>query len=534
MPSANRYEKSPEQVLPAQGERALATKAFRNFEGCYTKSDRSAMPEGKFYHLENLQPIGAANLHTVPVASGPLWNFGTDIQYYAQFAQVGNTPYSFVFTTNGKVFAYDHNSASATQINAGHLLSGSGSRMAQWENTYVLFIDSTGYYYWNGTTFAQITGSGIPSAGIDIMVYAGRVWIALGRLITISAANDGTPTTDPTTASGWSTIQGADFLNMTDPTLVGSITRLWQQNGYGFIFGTTCVYSISNVYVPAGAVPPTPVFTLLPVQSLIGTDQPASVFPFNNALVFANRYGGWMTDGVNCDRFSEDIDGTWQYLAFSPPISGGVCVVNNIQCSAFLLQRQNDPVFGSNTVIGLWFNGKWWFANFGTVTFIYTAIINAVPTLCAFIGNELYTLFTNTAAFPNCIIMTPQWDMGDPLSDKEIIRGGFLSIVFNESASSSSISATIDGFNSQEYFLPNPSVNAVGGFVFVNNSGSPITFVGSGPINWTSFSTYNLYNGVTPGGFSQAVGMTINTTGITAQITGIYMDYKLGARWQPQ
>ena len=527
MPAANRYEKSPDQTLPAQGERALATKTFRDFKGVFTRSDRSAIPADHFYNLENLQPIGPSNLRSVQNISNALFDFTSNIIYYAQFAQVGTTPYLFCFATNGKILAYNFTTATAAEINTGALLSGAGSRMAQWENTYVLFVDSTGFYSWNGTTFTTITGSGIPSSGVDIMVYSGRVWIAQGRLVSISAANDGTSNTDPTTVSGWSAIQGADFLNMTDPTLVGSITRLWQQGGYGFIFGTTCLYSISNVYVPAGAVPPTPVFTLLPVQSIIGTDQPASVFPFNNYLVFANRYGGWISDGVNCDRFSEDIDGTWQYLAFNPAISGGVAVVNNLMCTAFLLKRSNDPVFGSNTVIGLWFDKKWWFGNFGPITFIATAIINAVPTLCAFLENTLYTLFTNTASYPQGVAQTPLWDMEDPISQKEVIRAGVQTVLYN---SDGSISTTVDGFGSSTAFQSDILTT----IQFVNDAtGAPINFIGSGPITWTTYNAYELFSGSSPGVFSRGVGMTITTENLDAQIVGIYMDYKKGARWQP-
>jgi hypothetical protein len=218
---------------------------------------------------------------------------------------------------------------------------------------------------------------------------------------------------------------------MTDPTLSGSITRLWGQNGYLYIFGATCVYAVADVYVPTGSS--TPVYTLVPIQSIIGTDQPFSVFPYNRSLMFANRYGGWIIDGVNAARVSEDIDGTWQYLNFALTISGGQCVVNNILCAAFNLGSGNDPQTDNDPLIALWFNGVWWFANFGTVTFITSAIINAVPTLMAFIGNKLYSMFTDKTTSPPGEVVTPLWDMGDPLSDKAVGRVGVEIILFNQS-----------------------------------------------------------------------------------------------------
>lgn len=520
------------QSVVTQGERDYATKVFKDFKGCYTKSDRSAVPDGYFAFLENMQPIGPGNLHSVPGPSASLHNFSGDSVYFAQFAQIGAVPFLFIFTTNGKVFTWNFNTSTAVQINSGHLFSGAGSRMAQWQTKYILFVDSTGYYSWDGTTFTVLTalGGNVPTAGVDIMVFSGRVWVANGRLVTISSANDGTAATDPTTLAGWSTANGGTFLNLTDPTLVGAVTRLWAQNGFGYIFGTTCIYAIADVYVPAGASPPTPVYTIIPIQSIIGTDQPASVFPENRSLLFANRYGAYAIDGVNAVRLSEDIDGTWQFVTFSQSVSGGLCVVNNILTVAFLIQGPIDPIFGTQTLLALWFNKKWWFGNLGAITFVCTAIVNAVPTLCAFIGNQLFTLFTNSSTSPNGYAMTPLWDMDDPISDKQVIRAGFLSVV---AAQTGNFSATVDGFNGRS-----PLNNTVMAeyLTFVNNSGGAITFTGTGgaAINWTSFNSYVLFNGASPPAFSQAVGMTIQSSGANWQLINILMDYKLGAQWQPQ
>ena len=517
----------PEQSLPAQGEAALASYAFLDFKGVNTRSDRTAMPKDHFYNLENLQPIGAANIHTVLNISAVLHDFAADSIYYAQSAQVALLSYLFNFATNGKIITYRLDTSATATINTGTLLSGTGSRMAQWMNTYALFVDSTGYYYWDGTTFALLSGGAFPGQGTDICVFAGRVWIAQGRLILYSAANDGTSTTNPTQNSAWLVANGAGSLNMTDPTLVGFITRLWQQNGYLYIIGATCVYALSDVYVPTGASPPTPVFTLLNVQGIIGTDQPFSVFPYNRSLMFANKFGAWSLDGVNAQRLSHDIDGTWQYLSFSPQISGGQCVSNNILCAAFLLQRANDPVFGSDTVIGMWADGQWWFANFGTLTFITTAIVGSIPVLYGFIGNKLHSMFTSTASYPTGIAMTPLWDMDDPLSDKAIIRAGLSAVLFSYGGT---LTLTVDGVNGSSEVL---GTATPGTLTFIGAGGIPIQFTGTGgaAINWTVAAVV-LYNASAPGTWSRYVGMTLTLTNANAQLTGFYMDYKKRARWR--
>lgn len=518
---------SVDQQLPAKGERTLASKVFKEFKGVYTKSDRSAIPEDHFYNLENLMPIGSSNIHSVNGASASLLNYAADIIYWSQYVQVGITAYQINIATSGKVFAFNWSTLTSAQINSGNLLSGIGSRVTQFMNLYALFADSTGIYYWDGSTFANITGTGVPTTATDIVTAMGRVWVASGRLLQCTAAYDATSTTDPKNATAWQTANGSAFANFTDPTLVGNITRLTAQNGFLFVAGSTCLWGVTNVYVPAGASPPTPVMTIYNIQAINGTDQPASMVPYGNHMVFANRYGAWVTDGQSAEQLSEDIDGTWQYLAFSPSISAGECVVNNKLCAAFLMQRANDPNFGSNCVIGMYFDKKWWFANFGTITFLSTAIINSVPTLVAFIGNQMYTLFTNTTTFPNGIAQTPLWDMDDPLSAKEVIRAGVRVVLFSGAGS---INYTVDGLVSSTQVTSQAGAN----ITFTGLGGSIITFVGSGPILWTSLGSYELINGVSPGVFSTNVGMTINTFNENIQLCLIAMDYKKGQRWSAQ
>jgi hypothetical protein len=63
---------SVDKQLPAKGEDPLYWHAFREFKGVYTRSDRTAMPEDNFYDLENLMPVGSANMHIVPNISASL------------------------------------------------------------------------------------------------------------------------------------------------------------------------------------------------------------------------------------------------------------------------------------------------------------------------------------------------------------------------------------------------------------------------------------------------------------------------------
>lgn len=508
-----------------RGEIPLQTKTFREWDAVNTRSNRSNIPERSFYNIENMIPIGDANIHSVPNISAALVDYALDTIYYSQYVNRGGTDYLISFATNGKVFAYNLAGGSA-QINAvPTLLSGSGSRMAQWKNTVILFVDSSGYYSWDGAVFVKITGAGVPSSGDDIAVFAGRVWIVQQRLLTFSAADD-------YTAPAWLAAAGAGSVSLTDPTLRSTVVRLWAQNGYLYIVGNSSINAISDVYIPTGAAPPTPVFSNVNIQALIGTDQASSLFPYDRLLMFANRYGVYSLYGVSAQKMSEDIDGTWQFIDFSQVISGGAVQVRNILCSAFLIKRNADPIFGSNTVLAMWFpksdgNGKWWFANYGALTFVVSAQKTNSPALFGFIGNKLYQLFADATTAPAGQLMGPLWSMGDPLADKQCIREGFEVTV--TTAGPSPFTMTLDTVNNQSAVvtLNNPALTG-----WINNSGTLVLWQNNALaiVGWFS-GAFLLYSGDEAGGWQKYVGLTVNTGGAVCEFSAMYMDYKLGARW---
>jgi hypothetical protein len=511
-----------------QREEPRRTKIFRQWKGVYTRSDRTAMPEDRFYNLENIVPIGDANLRTIPNISAALLDYTATPPYWSQYANINGTDYLFVFATGGQVFAFNIGAGTSAQINVGNLLSGAGSRMTQWKNSIALFIDTSGYYSWDGTTFTKITGAGVPSAGTDIAVYQGRVWIVNGRLLTFSGADD-------YTASSFLAANGAGSVNLTDSTLRSTVTRLWAQNDYLYIIGASSVNVIADLYVPSGASPPTPVFTNTNLQALIGSDQPASVFTFNRLLFFASRMGVYALWGVSAQRLSTDIDGTWQYIDFSQAISGGAVVVQNILHAAFLIKRLNDPTFGSNTVVAMWFtnedgsDSRWWFTNYGNLTFIAPGIKNNTPVMYGFIGNKLYQLYADATTGPSTNVMTPLWGMEDSLSDKQVIRAGFEAIL---SVAPTTFSLTVDTPGAS-YLVPQNGV-IIGPFFWFSSVNIRGLWQNQAGVQGSWFtSKYFLYDGdaSSGSGYSKYVGLQISSTGSQYQLSTMYMDYKLRARW---
>jgi hypothetical protein len=515
--------RTPEQTRP---ERPRDWKHFREFKGMNTQSDRTSIPQDNFFYLENVQPIGPSNAHSVPGISASIIDYGADVIYHRRSVNVNNTEYIIFFATNGKVFAFNVNAGTSSRIDGGTVLSGSGSRCDQWKNSIILFIDSTGLYFWDvtGPTFAKITGAGVPSSGNDIAVYANRVWVVQGRLLITSAVDD-------YTAPAWTAANGAISTNLTDPTLRSVVTRLFAANGYLYFWGLSSINVISDVRIPSGASPPAPVFTNLNIHAIVGTDQPLSVFVWGRSLMFATRYGVYKLDGVNAVRVSEDIDGTWQNLDFSLGLSGGSVQLNNILCAAFSM-KWNDtiptqgPNLGLRTVLAIYFDKKWFFGNMGTaVTFIEWALFSNVPTLYGMIGNKLYKFFSDTTTHAATIWKTALWPMEDSLLDKETFAAALEYIALNPSGT---ISIMVDTEITQTPVstVPNTTIvfiNNLGGTIqFTNNLSQVITFIVSGYVsNPGDVETTGKY-----------LGMTVTTTaGLAYQLVATHLEYKLGPRY---
>jgi hypothetical protein len=587
------------------------TKHFRKWKGVFTQASRNAIPEENYYDLLNLIPIGAANVHTVPGPFISQSTFDTAAAYWGTYANINGTDYILFFTTNGNMWAY--NMGADTYVKVATALSGSGSRATQWKNTAGLVIDSTGYYSYvgggsGGWTKLSNTSNGLPTSGQDIAVAFGRVWIVQGRKLYYSAQDDyganytslinawanstgytsgqsvvdlasgnvyictqtGTSAatgTGPTgTGTGivdgsclwsyvgtgaWTTSNGSSFINLTDPLLRSTVQRLWAQNGYLYIFGVSSVFVISNVYVPSGASPPLPVYTSLNVDPSVGTTNPASVFGFGRDVMYATPYGIYDLSGVEADRVSADIDGTWQFINKTTPISGGVCTVQNIQCAAFLINTVNDPITGSRNELALYFDKKWWFASYldptdsystvlsNPIAFVVPTIYNGVQTLYAVINlpsgaNQVLRMFDNTNISPPVQAMTAWWDMDDPLSDKQSIRAGF------------EIAAGNIGGGSLNLFIDTPAGQVASGataakqtVTWYNNAGVVVTWKNSsGGVSIWYGGVYLLFNSTCPGSYQKYIGLTLTSTpsaypnwAPVFELDGFYLDYHERARW---
>ena len=510
----------------------LLTKIFREINGVYTASSRIAIPDDKVYNLVNIIPIGPQNAEVVDNISHVLFDYSSDPPYAARNVNLNNIEYLVIFSTSGRVHLWDIANQNDTVINNGNLLSGANSRCDQWKNDTILFIDQNGYYSYDGSSFQKISGPGVPATGEDIAVFGSRVWIVNGRLLVNSGAND-------FSAASFLPVNGAAFNSLTDPQIRSKIRRLMVSSGSLYLIADTSVNIVYNLQVPNAANgDPTPSYQNDNIQGAVGSDQPFSVFPFtNSSLLMANRYGAYQIYGVQCPKISDDINGTWQYIDPTVPISGGAVTIKGILCGAFLFTRKNDPVFGNGTIIAIFTQraapssiqsgeAVWFFCDFGAITFLVSAFLNGVSTLYCFRNNQLFQLFADTSTAPTAEVMTKLWPMEDELAAKEVIIAGF-SAVYR--ILGTQISLTVD--TPADSFDTGITVNV--------NSGTWVNAVGhtgqwqnaAGTIGgWFTPGPY-LASGNAPATGSRNVGLTLISTGYSYELNLMAMDYKIRQRW---
>jgi len=515
------------QQETAKGPPTFETKrkVIRDFKGMVTKAYRTALNDDEFSRLENLQPVGYGNMRAVKAPSAALVDYAADTIYASQSVNVGGTEYLINFSTTGKAFAFNIATNVSTTIKTG--LSGTLTRVAQWKNTIALFIDSTGYYSWDGTTFTTIAGTGVPTSGSDIAVYAGRVWVVSGRVLSFSAADGYTTTDQAGGTSSWASANGSSFVNLTDSTIRNDVKRLFATAEYLYIFAASSINIISDVRVPAGVTPPSPIFTNTNINALIGAVDPLSVVAFGRSILFSNRYGFFQLNGVQVKRLSEDIDQTFNQIDFSQAISAGTCVMSNILIACFLF-KWNDPASATaRTVIGCNFDNKWYLSfQVASMTLVSTGFLNNVPTLFGFAGNKLYRLFDDANASIATRAETALWDGDDSTLTKQAIRFG---IELTLGASASGFMFGVD--NEQGFGGSNGLSTVVSPVTWVNNSGGVVTFVNNSalPVTFYSVSYTAAYSAADQ--YGKYLGETLTGTAAGYVLSALILEYEERARW---
>ena len=353
----------------------------------------------------------------------------------------------------------------------------------------------------------------VPSGGTAVATYAGRVWVAFGRTVAFSA---------PTSFSDFTnTASGGSFI-VVDETLHSTIIALVSANNFLYIVGTSSVNLVADVSVVNGAT----VFSNTNISASIGTSQPYSVIPYYRALWFAAPYGIYALYGSTTQKASDDLDGVFPLITGAIPISAGTAVLSNIMVLCFLI-KYNDPVNGARSLLACFANKKWFFAAQGnSLSYIESANIGGVPTLYATDGLNMYKLFADTASNIAHKMVTKLWDMGDPLSNKQVIKFG---VELVAPLSSQIITANIDTeLNDNPVTLTFSSGNVV---TWSNNFGSLVQWNNNtlAIVDWLR-GGYNFL----PADVQQTgryIGITLSSSSPQMLYEGLHLQYEHRTQW---
>ena len=386
----------------------------KDFHGVNTQASRTAIAENEFAWLENVMPVGYANLKAVPYQGAAVATIPAVSINYWRYVNISNVDYLLCFTAGGSGHAVNLSTYAVTLIGAGGTFTGTVGA-CQWKNERALIIAGNGYWSWDPigglVSLGGVTGA--PSAGQTIGSYSGRVWVGNNRTVSFSAPNS---YTDFQTASS-----GGSFI-VTDETLHSNINALYVANNFLYIIGDSSINIVSNVILGTGSPVPT-VFSNTNVSAFIGTNLPLTVFAFGRYIAFATRYGFYALNGATPEKISDALDGVIPLIYYTKPVSGDVANVFQILCMAFLFSYK-DPA-GQRPLLALFFNKKWFFASQGAgLTLISGAFQSGVPALFGTDGTNIWKLFSDTASNISTMIKTALWPMNKPTSMKEAQKAG--------------------------------------------------------------------------------------------------------------
>ena len=174
----------------AAAEQKKSYQVIKQFKGVNTKANRTAIGEDEFAWLENVQPVGYANLKVTNSRSVVLDSGNTAVTFantvsYLSNANINNKDYVLAFEANGRAEYFDVANLIKGNVAVAGTFSASGVEISQWKDERVLIIDpSKGYFTWDGNNTVFVGAVG-PIAAVN----AGTGYTS-APTVTIGAPND--------------------------------------------------------------------------------------------------------------------------------------------------------------------------------------------------------------------------------------------------------------------------------------------------------------------------------------------------------
>ena len=222
--------------------------------------------------------------------------------------------------------------------------------------------------------------------------------------------------------------------------------------------------------------------------------------------------------------------------AYTFRVHGAQVVTNRLLSAAFVVYRDNDPVFGTGYVILIWFQdalgSKWWSAyapDYGDITQLATLLVNSTPALFAMAGNKLVQLFADPTSSPAARVMTALWDFGDPIADKQALRAG---VRINIWGDPETVGAQLYLDTIRDSFqVP---LGTLGLMQWSNKQRQNAGWQNASATatDWVNPMRFLTYWAKAPEAFDKHLGFTLKTEkGTGFELNAFLLDYKIGARW---
>ena len=371
-------------------------------------------------------------------------------------------------------------------------------------NTANITVSITGGGGSNATAKAVINNND----NVGVASFSGRVWVAYGRTVAYSAAGS---------YSDFTSVSAGNIL-LTDSTLHGNIQQILSANNFLYIFGDDSINVFSDVRVTTAGLT---LFTNTNVSASVGTKRKDAIFPYFRSVLFLNDYGVYALVGSTTSKISDALDGVFQTIDFTYPITAGQVLVNNILCAAFNFKQ--NYYGGSRYVQAVFFEKKWFFTSQGdTLNYVTSVPVSGLITLYGTDSNALYKLYGNSTANTASTIQTALMPMGDPIRDKQALKigieatlttGGVMNVTIDSEAGSSP-AYTLANYATWYNYLGNT-------IPWQNNSSATIQWIGTGyQLFKTDAEQWGKYLGQT---------LTSNVPGIV--VNGFEFEHELRARF---
>lgn len=567
----------------ASSNRALSPKLpdfpLKDFLGVNTQANRTAIAENQFAWLENVMPVGYANLRVVPFQGAAVATIAATISYW-KYVNINLTDYLIAVASSGAVYAINLASYAVTTVKTAGTITLPVA-VSQWTNARVLFIAANGYFDWDGTTWTadsttftftgSITsnvmtvtvagsqplavGQSISGAGVTAGAYITAVLTGSGGIGTysVTSANVGSEslTATPTAPSAGSTIatfagrvwigngrtvtfsapgsytdfqtaDAAGSFTITDETLHSNINALKTANNFLYVFGDSSINVVSDVRVVGS--PAVTVFSNTNVSALIGSNLPLSIFPYYRTIAFATRYGFYGLSGATPQKISDDLDGIIPLIDFTQTVSGDVANLFSILCVCFAF-TYNDPVAGARKLLALFFNKKWFFANQGkTLTLIAGGFQSGTPAIFGTDGGNVYKLFSDATSSIASNVQSALWPMKKPTVIKGVQKAG---VEVTSTSTVVTLSATVDTENGSTPV----SFTASNVVTWINNSLQTVAWVNNGAqtVMWLGQGFQFLAADVEQ--YGRYFGLTIASNSPNFNYNGLMSQYEDGPSW---